>query len=111
MRDRSNPRWLVYPLNLNFVTTYPIGDMRGPFAVRFPPDGPAAPPEGSIVRIRGHFDDDAADTCQISVTDPLHPDAEDLVPISSAAARLVCAQQFVVEAVEVLGTDPGFVLG
>jgi len=102
------PSWLAYPLNGNFVTSYPIGDQRGPFAVRFSPAGPERPPEGSIVRMRGHFNDDAAATCSISLINPLRPDGTDFVPIASAAARLVCAQEFVVEAVEVLGIDPGF---
>ena len=105
------PDWLAYPLNANFLTVYPVGDGLGPFAVRFPPEGPAAPPPGSVVRIRGHFDDAAAGTCTISVIDPLHPDGDHFVTVPSAAAHLVCAQQFVVETVEVLGTDPGFVFG
>jgi len=105
------PSWLAYPLNGYFVTPYPIGDQRGPFAVRFAPGGPEAPPEGSIVRIRGHFNDPAAATCAISLFDPLRPDSEEVVPIASAAARLVCAQQLVVETVENIGTDPGFELG
>jgi hypothetical protein len=45
------------------------------------------------------------------VIDPLRPDGEHLVEVPGAAAHLVCAQQFVVESVDVLGTDPGFVFG
>lgn len=105
------PAWLAYPLDSNPITVYPVGDNLGPFGIRFAPDGPAAPPAGSVVRVRGHFDDDAADTCVTRVVDPLRPDGEHLVPVPSAAAQLVCAQQFVVESIEVLGTDPGFVLG
>lgn len=55
-----DPDWLANPINANFVTPYPVGDTLGPFAVRFSPTGPAAPPVGSIVSIRGHFDDAAA---------------------------------------------------
>lgn len=105
------PAWLAYPLNGNFITHYPVGDGLGPFAVRFAPAGPVAPPPGSVVRVRGHFNDPAAETCRISVIDPLRPTGDHFVDVSTAAARLVCAQQFVVESVDVLGTDPGFVFG
>jgi hypothetical protein len=105
------PIWLAHPMNYNYLSVYPVGDRLGQFVLHFPPTMGEAPVAGSVIRVRGHFDDAAAATCQISVIDPLHPDPEHLVTIPSEAAQLVCAQQFVVEAVEVLGIDPGFVLG
>jgi hypothetical protein len=105
------PAWLAYPANYNYLATYPIRDEVGSFAVRFAPGGPEAPANGSVIRIRGHFDDPAAATCAISMVDPLHPNGETLVPIPSDAAHLYCAQQFVVETFEILGTDPGFSSG
>lgn len=105
------PDWLANPLNFSFLTEYPVTDRLGPFVLHFPPSGPAAPPVASVIRVRGHFDDAAAETCTISVIDPLKPFGDDLIEISAAAAHLACAQQFVVESVEVLGTDPGFIFG
>ena len=105
------PGWLIEPVNGNFLTEYPVTDHVGPFAMRFPPAGPQQPPEGSIIRVRGHFDDPAATSCAISIFDPNEPDSHDLVAIPSQAAELVCAQQFVVEEVDIVGTDPGFSFG
>jgi hypothetical protein len=105
------PEWLAHPLNFNLLTVYPVADHVGPFVLHFPPDGPTAPPVASVVRVRGHFDDAAADTCAISVIDPLEPGGDALITIPAEAAHLACAQQFVVESVEVLGTDPGFTFG
>ena len=104
------PGWLAYPSNYP-LAVYPISDGAGGFGIRLPPGSTEAPPDGSVVRVRGHFDDPASATCSISVPDPLHPNAETLVAIPSEAARLLCAHQFVVEELEVLGTDPGFQLG
>jgi hypothetical protein len=106
-----DPLWLAYPSNPYVLAVYPISDEVGDFGLRFPPEGPDAPPAGSVIRVRGHFDDPVAATCAISVHDPLHPDEESLVPISSEAAHLVCAQEFVVESLDILGTDPGFTFG
>ena len=105
------PEWLANPLNFNFLTPYPVSDQLGPFVLHFPPDGPESPAAGSVVRIRGHVDDPAAATCAMSVIDPLEPSGESFVEVPAAVATLICAQHFVVESVEVLGTDPGFVFG
>lgn len=105
------PEWLASPLNFNLLTVFPVTDHVGPFVLHFPPSGPVAPPVASVIRVRGHFDDAAAASCTISVIDPLKPSGDDLVKIPAAAAKLACAQQFVVERVDVLGTDPGFIFG
>jgi hypothetical protein len=105
------PVWLAHPLNAGFLSVYPVGERLGAFLLHFPPTTAQEPAAGSVIRVRGHFDDAAARTCEISIGDPLHPEGESLVPLDSAAAQLVCAQQFVVEDLVVLGTDPGFQLG
>lgn len=105
------PEWLAHPLNMNLLTVYPVTDHVGPFVLHFPPGGAAAPTVASVIRVRGHFDDAAATSCAISVIDPLEPSGDRLVNIPEAAAKLACAQQFVVESVEMLGTDPGFIFG
>ncbi len=103
------PEWLAHPLNFNFLTPYPVGDNLGPFVLHFAPDGPQPPPAGSVIRIRGHVGDPAAATCAMSVIDPLEPSGETFVEVPTAVATLICAQHFVVESVEELGTDSGFV--
>ena len=104
------PIWLASELIYSFLSVYPIGDGNGRFVIYFPPtlEQPAL---GAVILVRGHFDDPAASTCEISIPDPLNPEGENLVSLDSAAAHLVCAQRFVVENLEVLGTDPGFKIG
>jgi hypothetical protein len=103
------PPWLAYPTSYP-LAVYPVAGGGGAIGVRLPP-GRTEPPAGSVIRVRGHFDDPAAATCAISIPDPMHPNDETLVAIPTEAAQLVCAQQFVVENLEVLGTDPGFQTG
>lgn len=105
------PSWLAGPLSGELLTVYPVGDNLGPFIVHFPPGGAELPPAGSVLRIRGHFDDPTAGSCSISIIDPLKPTGETLVAIPDAAAQLSCRQQFVAESIVVVGTDPGFPLG
>jgi len=105
------PGWLIEPVNGYFLTERPVTDHVGPFAMRFPPGGPEAPPEASIIRVRGHFDDPAAASCAISIFDPYETDSQDLVALPSEASELLCSQQFVVEEVEITGTDPDFNFG
>lgn len=97
------PQWLANPSNFAPLSVDP--NVRfGPFDLRFKPDGPAAPAPGSIVRVTGHFDDPAAAACTVAPGDPPSP-------IDSATAALWCREQFVVDALEVTGTDPDFPLG
>lgn len=105
------PDWLANPVNVNRLAAYPIGDEVGDFAIRFPPGGAEVPPDGSVIRVRGHYDDPNSATCAISVVDPMHPSGVTTVAIPREAARLACKQQFVVESLEILGTDPGFIFG
>jgi hypothetical protein len=105
------PNWLANPMNFAFLSVTPAADRVGPFDLHFAPGGPEAPPAGSVIRVLGHFDDPAASTCTVSVIHPLHPAGEDLsaddfVAVPPEAANLACRQRFVVDSVEILGTDP-----
>ncbi|HET9878244.1 MAG TPA: hypothetical protein VFQ81_02910 [Candidatus Limnocylindria bacterium] len=98
-----DPEWLAHPLNAQLLSVDP--NVRfGPFDLRFKPDGPAAPAPGSIVRVTGHFDDPAAAGCTVAPGEPP-------MAIDSATAALWCREQFVVDALEVTGTDPDFPTG
>jgi hypothetical protein len=97
------PEWLAHPLNFAVVSVDPNEQM-GPFALRFPPDGPAMPDPASIIRVTGHFDDGAASECEVAP-------GEEPTPIDAAVAELYCREQFVVDSIEVTGTDPDFPFG
>jgi hypothetical protein len=92
------PAWLAHPGNFDLLST-DISTRLGPFALHFPPDGPAVPPVGQIVRVVGHFDDAAAARCSVSPGEPP-------TPIDPQTVVLYCREQFVVETVEVIGPDP-----
>lgn len=97
------PEWLAHPLNFAVVSVDP-NERMGPFALRFPPDGVAMPDPGSIVSVTGHFDDGAAAGCEVAP-------GEEPTPIKAEVAVLYCREQFVVESLEVTGTDPDFPFG
>jgi hypothetical protein len=109
------PTWLGHPYGFGFglLSVAPLSAGRwGALVGHAPPSGPAAPPQGSIIRVRGHFDDKRATECEIAL--PLPGDTSDppaLVPVDKPSATLYCRQRFVVESYEILGTDPDFVLG
>jgi hypothetical protein len=94
------PSWLAFPFTSAFLSVTDASRI-GPFAMRFAPGGPAQPAPGTIVRATGHFDDAAARGCTVS---PGEPPA----PIDGRTAELYCREQFVVEILEVIGTDPDF---
>jgi hypothetical protein len=99
-----DPEWLATPLSPGFLTVDPsVG--RGPLVAYFPPNV-AAPAQGAIVRVHGHFDDPRAATCKVSVV--VGPATDLLTPVPPDDAVLYCRQRFVVESFEVLGTDPRF---
>jgi hypothetical protein len=97
------PAWLAPPMNLDLLST-DTATRLGPFALRFPPGGVAAPPAGQIVRVVGHFDDPAAVSCTVSPGEPPGP-------VDPGAAVLYCREQFVVETIEILGPDPEWQFG
>ena len=69
----------------------------------FRPGGPAAPPEGSFIRVTVHVDDPAAASCGFTwaIEDP-----EFVVP--QAMAVDWCRERFVVDAYEILGADRNY---
>jgi hypothetical protein len=102
------PAWLAYPLP-DILWNDPTEGL-GTIAIRFSPAGPDRPPQGAIVRVRGHFRDDAAAECSLAIPYPWElsfdePSSHDLPAI---VARQLCRQEFVVDSYDVLGTDPKF---
>jgi hypothetical protein len=97
------PAWLASPLSGQPISVDPAVRI-GRFTVIFPPDGPALPAAGSVVRMTGHFDDPAAAGCVIGPGEPAEP-------IDSRTAALFCRERMVVDAIEVTGTDPDFPTG
>jgi hypothetical protein len=94
------PGWLAGPFSHAWLTV-DSSTRLGPFSVRIPPDSPPEPEQGTIVQVTGHFDDPAAVGCTVAPGEPP-------VPVDAAAAELYCSEQFVVESMEVIGTDPEF---
>ena len=93
------PIWLNYPQSLDFLSVSSPEDV-GPVVLRFPPDGPDNPAQGSIIRATVHVDDPASAGCSIKI--------QDQAAVPKATAILYCREQLVVESYEVLGMDPDF---
>ena len=96
------PAWLAAPGGFDLLSVDPQ-ERIGPFVIYFPPEVERLS-GGEIVRLTGHFDDPAATGCVVS---PGDPPAE----IDERTAVLYCRERFVVESVEILGTDEGFPFG
>ncbi len=80
----------------------------GPFLTYWSPEGPAAPTEpgvAPILRVTGHFDDAASDSCTIAIGEP------EQIPVDPVIARLYCRSHFVLDEYETLGTDEDFPFG
>ena len=93
------PIWLNYPQSLDFLSGGESPDI-GSVILRFSPDGPDNPAQGSIVRVTVHVDDPASAGCSIQI--------QDQAPVPKATAILYCREQLVVDSFEVLGMDPDF---
>ena len=96
------PPWLAYPESLDFLSVEPQ-DRIGPFALWFPPEV-ERPETASILRVVGHFDDGRAAECDMQLGDPP-------APVDEVSTLYSCRAKFVVESVEVLGTDEDFPFG
>jgi hypothetical protein len=99
------PEWLAFPLEFNFLSVKPETRV-GPIALRFPPDGPALPAAGSIIKVTVHVDDARSSTCSLTEVDVKGNDA----PVNHASGVLYCRERLVVESYDILGTDPNFPL-
>jgi hypothetical protein len=104
------PAWLASPLTFAFLSVDPSKGT-GHIVLRFPPAGPPEPAVASIIRVRGHFDDERASDCAIALPVPAASFETDLAPMDPAVARVLCRQEFVVESYEIIGTDPNFPSG
>jgi hypothetical protein len=96
------PPWLAYPESLDLLSIEPQ-DRIGPFALWFPPEV-ERPEAASILRVTGHFDDARAEECSMELGDPP-------APVDPVTTLYSCRAKFVVESVEVLGTDEDFPFG
>jgi len=98
------PSWLADPIGEVLVLRAKPGQGIGQIDMHVAPDaGIELPAEGAILRVTGHFDDDAASTCFIA---PL--EGEVPVPADERAALLYCRERFVIDSFEQIGTDPDF---
>jgi len=104
-RGGYEPRWLASPDNLNYLGSGRVFDL-GPaeLILHFSPEsGLGAPPNASILRVTGHFSDPASTTCVIGP-----PAGEPGANLDPVMAELYCREQFVVDAYEIIGSDPDF---
>jgi hypothetical protein len=97
-RGGYEPAWLANPDTLAYLG-WPDA-----IALHFGPEA-GLPPNASIVRVTGHFSDPASSTCVIRPTMDGFPIGAEVDPV---IAELWCREQFVVEAYEIIGTDPDF---
>jgi hypothetical protein len=95
------PLWLAHPLGgLSLWADFQAGVGRLP--MRAPPNF-QVPEFGSIVRVTGHFSDPASTSCTISTFV-----GEQVLAVDQKSAELYCREQFVVDAMQVIGTDPNY---
>jgi hypothetical protein len=99
MPGRYEPMWLAFPGLLSYLGSSPDAVL----TLHFPPEaGLESPPNASIVRVTGHFNDPTSTTCVVEAP------GEPVVSVDPAIAELYCREQFVVDAYEIIGTDPDF---
>jgi hypothetical protein len=99
-RGGYEPAWLANPDNLNYLV------WQGGITLHFPPAaGLDTPPNASIVQVTGHFSDPVSSTCVIR---PTMEGIEIGAEVDPVIAELHCREQFVVDAYEIIGTDPDF---
>jgi hypothetical protein len=92
------PMWLAFPSSLHLLgLEFPTSP--GYLEMRVAPDSELEiPMEGSIVRVTGHFSDPASASCKMTF--------DDAMAVDPRTAELRCRERFVVDAFEVIGTDP-----
>ena len=98
------PDWLSNPTASVFFYDHFLG-------LRFDPDrGLALPERGDVVRVTGHFDDPAAASCTVEIDEQMVSYDENGEPIEidppdTEGAPFSCRLQYVVDAIEVIGTE------
>lgn len=101
---RYEPTWLAYPSPSVFFHDHYLG-------LRFNPDAGLPQPErGDVVRVTGHFDDPAAASCTVEIDQEAAGYDENGEPIEveppdTEGLPFSCRMQFVVDAIEVIGTE------
>jgi hypothetical protein len=100
----SEPRWLAGPFEFDRLRIR-WGDefQYVSIPIHFKPEGPARPSEGSIVRVTVHVDDPAAQTCRFE-----WPSDNSAFVVPKEYAISWCRERFVVDTVEVTGSDPNY---
>lgn len=101
MAGDFQPFWLAWPLGGWYLWADFAAGV-GPLPMRSPPEF-ELPAVGSIVRLTGHFSDPASTTCTMSTFV-----GEQATDVDQRTAELVCREQFVVDDLEVTGTDPTY---
>jgi hypothetical protein len=103
MAGDFQPFWLAWPLGgAHLWADFQAGV--GPLLIRAPDDGSVDLPEvGSLVRTTGHFSDPASTTCRLVTFI-----GEQATPVDQRTAEMYCREQFVVDTIEVVGTDPTY---
>jgi hypothetical protein len=97
----SEPLWLADTFEFEQLRVR-WGDAFQPVGIHFPSSGPAAPKEGSIIRVTLHVDDPAAATCTFT----WGMDLPFVVPATTAINW--CRERLVVDSYKVLGIDPNY---
>jgi len=99
-RGGYEPAWLASPDNLAYFG-WPDA-----ITLHFKPEaGLNFPPNASIVQVTGHFSDPVSSTCMIR---PTMEGVEIGAEVDPVIAELYCREQFVVDAYEIIGSDPDF---
>lgn len=99
-RGGYEPAWLANPDTLAYIGWPDVITLH----VR-PDAGLNFPPNASIMRVTGHFSDPASSTCVIRPTIDGSAIGAEVDPV---IAELWCREQFVVDAYEIVGSDPDF---
>jgi hypothetical protein len=104
------PEWLAHPSDFDVLSpafAQPASVVEN-LVLRIAPELPQVAPEqaGSILRVTGHFNDARSVDCVVA---PGEPGQERVA--NDLAAEWYCREQFVVDAWEVIGTDPDFPAG
>lgn len=97
----SEPGWLAGPFEFDQLhVRWSDGFQHVSVPIHFKPEGPARPTEGSIIRVRVHVDDPAAQTCRFE-----WPSDNSSFMSPKEYAVSWCRERFVVDSYEVIGTD------
>jgi hypothetical protein len=101
---RFEPGWLAVPTPRVFFHDHYLG-------LRFnPATGLPLPERGDVVRVTGHFDDPAAASCTVEIDQEAvgydeNGNPVEVEPPDTEGVPFGCRMQYVVDAIEVIGTE------